>query len=195
MPEGKDPVTGQFVKGHTYWKESFKSFRFGIGREKVFETELELLKACEPYFTWAKANPLKEQRILSVDGKPKKVKVDVMRAITIKGMCNFLGICEKTWRNMRNTRDELKDAIAFVEQMIFVEKLEGAAAGLLKEQIIMRELGLSDTTKIAGHDGGALKIEEVEIDPIERARWLAFAMREAIEMVEKNKEADSDAAE
>jgi hypothetical protein len=194
MPEGKSPENGQFVEGNTYWQESFKSFRFGIGREKVFETELELLKACEPYFAWAKENPLKEQRILSVDGQPKKVEVDVMRAITIKGMCNFLGICEKTWRNMRAERDELKEAIAFVEQMIFVDKLEGAAAGLLKEQIIMRELGMADATRIAGHDGGPVQIEVTHLNGLDRARFLAFAMREAIEMVEKNEEVTIDAA-
>ena len=180
MPKGKDPKNGKFVKGNTYWQESFKSFR--LGRPRLFEDELQLLKACEPYFGWAKANPLTEQRVLIVDGKPAKVEVDVMRAITIKGMCNFLGIGERTWRDMRSDRAELKDAIAFVEQMIFVEKLEGAAAGLLKEQIIMRELGLHDTTKIAGHDGGPIKIEEKPITRIDRARFLAFALREAIEI-------------
>ena len=67
-----------------------------------------------------------------------------MRAATIVGLCLYLGISRDTWYDWRETRPDLSDIMDAAESAIYSQKFEGAAAGLLKENIIAREMGLAD---------------------------------------------------
>lgn len=78
--------------------------------------------------------------------------------MTISGLCNFLDISAQRWYKWRQDRDDLRDVIARVEQIISTQKFEGAAADLLNHNIISRELGLADRRELSGPGGGPVQI-------------------------------------
>ena len=93
--------------------------------------------------------------------------------MTIGAMCTFLDITRKTWEEWRNTRADLSGVIGRVDQIIYTQKFEGAAADLLNANLISRELGLADKQEHTGKDGADLIPEH---SPTETARRLAFLL-------------------
>jgi len=117
--------------------------RSSYGRNPIFESPEQLWDACTQYFEWIAKTPLESQIIHQ--GKEQASTKKHMRAMTLAGLRIFLGISEQTWFNYK-MRDEFLGVIEHVEQIIRNQKIEGAAAGMLKENIIARELQLHDTT-------------------------------------------------
>jgi hypothetical protein len=92
------------------------------------------------YVKWVYLNPLKEEKVFS---NGKRVKVNKMRAMTIAGFCIFAHISRDTF-NQYEKEKEYSDVCAKIKEIIYTQKLEGAAADLLNPVIIARELGLAD---------------------------------------------------
>lgn len=128
----------QFQKGNKFWLA-----RSSHGRNPIFSDPEQLRNACYEYFEWVEENPLLEEKIFHSQGMITKDTVTKMRAMTIGGLRIFLGICEKTWVNYKNNPDFL-GVVKEVEEIIYNQKFEGAAADLLNSNIIARELGLAD---------------------------------------------------
>lgn len=184
---GQDPETGQFTFGNTLWRKSLNRFgRRGIVPQYQDDPDA-LLRDVEAYLADLEENPFQEQGIYGKDNT--RMTLPKMRAPTIKGLCCHIGIHEATWRKWREERDDLTELIVFVDQLIWSMKFEGVAAGFLKEQIVLRELGLADKTAVVGADGGAVKIE-AEWNDTEVARRLAFVLAKAME--QKGEQADED---
>ena len=72
--------------------------------------------------------------------------------MTLSACRIFLGITETTWFNYKK-REDFLGVIKAVEEVIRNQKIQGAAAGMLKENIIARELQLHDTTDHKSTDG------------------------------------------
>lgn len=151
-----------FKAGNEFWK-----YRSKHGAGKAFE-EPELLweAACE-YFQWQVDNPLISVEYLGKNAVEKNVPK--MRAFTIVGLCSFLD-CSSSWFrvfkwNLEN--DKVKDTperiaafldtINRIEDVLYRQKFEGAAAGLLNQVIISRDLGLTEKQDIKSE--GLLKID------------------------------------
>ena len=66
-----------------------------------------------------------------------------MRAPTIHGLCLYLGISRETWYKYAKDGN-FSDIIKAITDTFYEQKFAGAASGLLKENIIARELGLAD---------------------------------------------------
>lgn len=124
--------------GNKFWKARSKH-----GRAKIFESDVMLLEVCEEYFDWVEKNPLFESRIAQDNGSPVEIPLPKMRAMTIGGLCTFIGITIETWSQYRKSKD-FSEVITRVEQIIRDQKFSGAAAGLLNPNIIARDLGLTD---------------------------------------------------
>ena len=127
-----------FKIGNTEWEK-----RNIHGRSSIYENPQELWDNCVRYFEWVEANPLKAVETVKYQGVGDTMEVNRVRAMTIKGMCVFLNIAETTWKNYKANADFLSICTQ-VESIIFTQKFEGAAAGLLEQNIIARELGLVD---------------------------------------------------
>ncbi len=162
---------GRFLPGNTIWQE-----RTTFGRAPAFADAEFLWQACRAYFQWAHENPLYEAKILA---SGKEVPAARMRAFTQKALCLHLRISEETWREWRKSRDDLTEVIQTVDAVIFTQKFEGAAAGLLNANLISRELGLADRQELTGKDGSPMEIRETPL--IETARGLAFILNAAIQ--------------
>lgn len=127
--------------GNQYWKT-----RTRHGREKLFASGEVLWDACCEYFQWVEDNPLYEAETVKFQGDAIIVKVPKMRAMTIAGLCIFLGIDRQTWANWKKD-DTLSVTVQKVEDVIYTQKFSGAAANLLNANIIARDLGLADKTQ------------------------------------------------
>lgn len=132
---------------NTYW-----TVREKHGRDPIFESPQDLWNLCVEYFEWVESNPLQEEKIFHNAGEITRTTIAKMRAMTIKGLCLYLGICEKTWFNYREKEDFLQ-VITRAEAIIYTQKFEGAAAEFLNSNIIARDLGLKDSKDLTSSDG------------------------------------------
>jgi hypothetical protein len=124
--------------GNQFWR-----VRSSHGRKPEFSSPEQLYAAAEEYFEWVEANPLMEAKAFAFQGVVTVASLPKMRAMTIDGLCLFLGISFDAWRLYRARKDFI-DVIANIETAIRTQKFTGAAADLLNANIISRDLGLSD---------------------------------------------------
>lgn len=130
--------------GNEWWKNRAKH-----GRDKLFEDPELLWEAACEYFKWSMDNPLKESRLASVKGYPTVVQLSKIRAFTLKGLCLYLGCNENYFRTWRSRGVEGFDmVIEQIEQTIYKQKFDAAAADLLNANIISRDLGLKEQSEV-----------------------------------------------
>lgn len=122
--------------GNQFWK-----IRSKHGVDKIFSNPDILWEAATEYFEWCDANPLKSYEWNGKD--PVKCDLDKMRAYTLKGLCIYLG-CDEDLISRYEKYEGFLDVCTRIRNVIFTQKFEGAAAGLLNHNIIARELGLVD---------------------------------------------------
>jgi hypothetical protein len=135
-------------KGNSYWK---LAKGFGVGAEKKYTPE-ELWATAVEYFHWVEGHPLYEEEVF---GTGKSMMVARMRAMTVIGFCLYAHIGRRTYDGY--CADEAYLPITTrIRDVIYTQKFEGAAAGLLQPNIIARELGLREHTD---HTTGEKPIE------------------------------------
>ena len=130
--------------GNQFWKARTKH-----GRDKIFASAELLWEACQEYFQWVEDNPLYEAKPFAFQGQSWIEEIPKMRAMTIGGLCLFLGVSVESWRQWK--AGDNKDFIAVIreaEEVIYQQKFSGAAADLLNANIIARDLGLADKQDI-----------------------------------------------
>ncbi|WP_299739078.1 DNA-packaging protein [uncultured Roseobacter sp.] len=172
---------GRFIPGTAIWRE-----RLNHGRPPIFDDPDSLWDACCIYFEWANNNPLYADTLVSFQGKTQHEPVAQLRAFTLKGLCLYVGISFETWRTWREDRPDLKEVMNRAEDVIYTQKFEGAAAGLLNAGIISRDLGLADKQQVED-------ISDPEKKPrssLDTARAIIFALHEAQMEQQKGREKD-----
>lgn len=129
-------------KGNRFWEKKIKL------RESELTTNPDKFwdSACE-YFKFCEDNPLTEIVFVGKEGRPEEVAK--MRAMTIQGLCFFLDISDETFFNLEK-KPEFLGIITRIRRVIFTQKFEGAAAGLLNSSIIARELKLAEPVEVKG---------------------------------------------
>lgn len=142
-------------KGNQFWK-----LRSKHGRDKLFASPELLWKAACEYFEWCDKNPLKETKLFSYQGAIVKGEMGKMRAYTLTGLCLYLDCNTAYFRKFKERLVAKKEAlegfdtvITRIEETIYIQKFQGAAADLLNSNIIARDLGLSDKKELSGKDG------------------------------------------
>lgn len=123
--------------GNKFWQNRAKH-----GRDILFATpELLWESACE-YFQWCDNNPL-----IEIDFKGKdadRVEIPHIRPYTLHGLCLYLGCGTAYFRNFKPPTDDFQSVVTRIEETIYSQKFDGAAAGFLNPNIIARDLGLSE---------------------------------------------------
>lgn len=98
--------------------------------------------ACE-YFEWAVANPLIEQKPMSIAGELVIAEIEKPRVFTFEAMCLYLDVSHRSY--MRWRKDErFMDACEKIDAVVYSQKFEGAAAGFFNANLISRDLGLAE---------------------------------------------------
>lgn len=147
-------------------------------QRRAFYGAQDLLIEVVAYFKWCDENPLQEEKIFQFKGSVIRAETDKVRPYTKKGLCTFLGIPESRLASYK-LQSEYADAMEMIEQVIFTQKFENAAAGLMNATIISRDLGLADRQEHTGANGGP--IETKELSPRERisSKLASLAARSA----------------
>ena len=132
-----------FEKGNQFWK-----LRSKHGRDKLFATPQLLWEAACEYFDWVEKNPLKESKAFAFQGEITTAEIPVMRAMTLSQLCFYLNCNEAYFRTFKaqlnDNESDFNTVIKDIEQIIYSQKFQGAAANLLNANIIARDLGLVD---------------------------------------------------
>jgi len=146
-------------KGNQFWLA-----RSTHGRKPIFASPEDLYDSAVQYFQWCEDNPLQEEKLFCHQGEITKGTVNLMRAMTIGGLCLFMDISHDAWLDYKGRKDFIGVTKA-IDETIRDQKFSGAAAGLLNANIIARDLGLSDKVDntLTGADGGPVQITAIEI--------------------------------
>jgi hypothetical protein len=88
-------------------------------------------------------NPLFEAKVFTYQGESVRESLPKMRAMSLKGLWIFTGMSSDCWKDY-SARPEFSSLCTRVEEIIYAQKFEGAAADLLNHAIIARDLGLRD---------------------------------------------------
>ena len=143
-------------RGNQYWR-----LRRQHGPKPKYENPKLLWRACCRYLDWVVENPLELIKLYSVAGELRQEGVPKVRAMSLHGLCVFLGISHATWHRYRQ-RPDFIDMMNCVESIIRTQKFEGAAASLLNASIISKDLRLGERPEPelgeSGNDG-KLKVD------------------------------------
>lgn len=155
------------------FEDGYKPTRFWeaapkTGRKPIYTDPNDLWADCIEYFEWVEANPLQAAESVKFQGQGRLMAVPKMRAMSISGLCVFLGIATKTWHNYANNEAFLH-VTSRVSEIMRSQKFEGAAAEMLNPNIIARDLGLADKKELTGAGGGPIETVNKGQTPAEAA--------------------------
>jgi len=105
----------------------------------------EFTDKCQEYIDFCINNPLKEVDYRGKDAT--EVVLPKMRAMTLYGLCNYIGIDFTTLQEWGKDK-KYSNIVSRVKDLFYTQKFEGAAAGMLNPSIIARDLGLADKQEI-----------------------------------------------
>lgn len=172
-------------KGNRFWEVRSKH-----GRDKTFSDPASLWESACEYFEWVEDNPLEGAKLFKLKDKEGNDEISEesyskMRAMTIDGLCLFLGIGVSTWSDykLKDGYKDFSEVISDVENVIRSQKFSGAAADLLNANIIARDLGLKDSTsnEHSGPNGRPIQTQSAviatEMDPATAAEIYAELMK------------------
>ena len=151
-------------KGNRFWEARAKH-----GRDKIFVTPSLMMEAACDYFNWVEENPLSKPIIYQ--GLASVQPEELMRAMTIKGLCIFWGVNSFYLNDFVSNLDltiavdkDFSQVINTIKEIIATQKFEGASAGLLNPNIIARDLGLTDKSErdIKSSDGSMTPARSIE---------------------------------
>ena len=164
------PPYNNGYKSNQFWHR-----RVPFGGERAFNDPEELWAAAVEAFDWLVSHPLKEQVTSSYQGSFSKTTVKKMRAFTWSGVAMAMGLTENGLR-VYLKRPEFAEVMGWISDIIYTQKFEGAAAGLLNASLIARSLGIADRVELTGKDGGAIKTADATAEEaiLDEARRLGI---------------------
>lgn len=127
-------------EGNQFWK-----LRTKHGRDKLFSDPETLWEEACKYFTHTDARKWVKKDWVGKDAN--EVDRESETPYTKSGLCVFLDISE--WRllnDLKKVSQDFSQVVSRIEQIIYTQKIEGAAVGAFNANIVARELGLKDAT-------------------------------------------------
>lgn len=150
--------------------------RLKVKERRVFLSAQEFLDAAIQYFKWAESTPLLEEEVYMYKGAIIRADKKKVRAFTKQGLSQYLSIPSSRLYDYKSRGGDWEEAVELIEQAIFNQKFEHAAAGMLNSTIIARDLGLAEKNELTGKDGGPIKTEDVTPEALlDEARRLGIA--------------------
>lgn len=158
--------------------ESFWTNRPKQKDTKRFLDPEDMLREAFQYFQWMDTHPLQEATQYHYKGSIVNGSVDKMRPYTLKGLAVFLGCSTKSI--IETGKDpRFADAVEYLMDVIYTQKFEGAAAGLLAANIITRDLGLAEKSELTGANGGPIETKDMSARDLLAQRLAALTPDEA----------------
>lgn len=135
---------------------------------RIFNTPEEMWEKAVEAFDWMHEHPLLEEVVFCSKGEILRTEVSKRRAFTKHQVALQMGLTLSTLSDYARKHGEaFQPVLDMIDAVIYTQKFEGAAAGLLNANIVGNDLGLKsqvDTT-VHGPDGGPIEmIERVIVD-------------------------------
>lgn len=110
--------------------------------QNLFVNPEQLLEMFDDYLEWIEANGKKEE--VMYGSKGEVTQLNKLRAPSIQGFAFFLRTNTGVLKRYAESSEEYEEVFKYIHDAIYAITYEGAAAGLLKEAIVMRKLGMAD---------------------------------------------------
>lgn len=123
-----------------------------IRGERPISSPEELWFFAVSYFEYVRDNPLYSTQVVKYPLRHELVSVPQMQVMTLKAFFIHAGITAKAFAECEE-RPEFQRVCEIIKSIIHDQKFSGAAAGLLKEALITRDLGLADKVDHTSSDG------------------------------------------
>jgi len=132
-----------------------------VASKVVYLTPQQFLDACIEYFNWAQNTPLLEELVFQNKGSIIRADKKKIRPFTLKGLAQHLSIPASRLDTYRARGEDWAEAVELVEQAIYNQKFDHAAAGLFNPTIIARDLGLAEKTVTTTDSKVAVTMEDL----------------------------------
>lgn len=129
--------------------------RYRTGVQRKYNTPIALWEKFEEYCEYVDDNPILGEEVKTQGKSLVRVKVKYRRAYTLEEFCLFAGVGNAYLRQFVENHKDLADdrsnemyaqVIAEMKEVVKKQQFDGATAGLFKENIIARYLGLAERT-------------------------------------------------
>lgn len=124
-------------------------------RKKVYLTADDFLADCVKYFEWATQTPIMTEKATVASGDVIRYDEKKLRVFTKKGLALHLGI---TTSKLASLMQQFPEVGEIIEQVIYVQKFENAAVGVLNSTMMAKDLGIAEKQEISGPQGGPVEV-------------------------------------
>ncbi len=173
--QGGDNNPNLFKEGNQLWRKAIGK----NGRPRKIQTPEDLAKEAISYFEDVDGDPFTntETHYGSDNKVTRKVEKTFRKPYTLTGFLLHLGVSSNYITNFKNSKplsiteetySDFITVINWIEETIRTQKFAGAAAGIFKENIIARDLGLVDKQESTNTNIDATPTKE-EIKDIDKA--------------------------
>ena len=138
----KDPKTGRFVPGNQLWK---KADLRKVGRPNKFRTPRALWKKAKEYFEFVDNSTFHTQEHYVGANNSYVKEVRHFTPYTWQGLYVYLSVSSL---DHYKKKPEFSGVIMLIDNIIYQQKVTGAAAGVFNPTIVSRLLGLKDQAEI-----------------------------------------------
>lgn len=114
---------------------------------RAFEKPEDLREAAIVAFDWLHKHPKRRALTYHYKGQITKTFETCERPFTFNALAARMGLSYNGLNKYRD-RPEFADVIAWIDDVIYVQKFEGAATGLLNANFIARDLGLAEKSEV-----------------------------------------------
>lgn len=129
--------------GNSFWKSRSKH-----GRDKLFSTPEELLKAASDYFEYCDKTPWVQKKEVLTEKGVIVTETPTQKPYSLGGFRHYVGASESWLREFKKVcSNDFLRVIEEIENFIATQQWEGASVGAFNANIIARTLGLSDKTQ------------------------------------------------
>jgi len=143
-----------------------------------------LWDAAVEYFNFVDDNPLSQDVHSFSQGSMVSGTIDKPRAMSLMGLCRFIGISRNQWKKIKEGKLDFTPVMDKIEDIIYTQKWELAAAEVLNPNFIARDLGMGDKSTLlgAGEKGEHLTVSGFDVSnlTLEQLQVLETALLEAM---------------
>lgn len=143
-------TTNKTITEHGNFKKLYRK-KYGdiasVTGRKLFTPE-QLFNLAVAYFEWAEQNQIKAAETASFQGEVTESLVHKTRIFTVTGLCLFCGVTQGALAKWRK-EEGYSEVMEFVDSVIFEQKYQLAANGVINASFIGKELGIDKPTTIS----------------------------------------------
>lgn len=147
MEMSKNLSANEHVQQGNFKKLYNKQYGDIVSLNKTSYTPEQLFNFAVAYFTWAEENSLKAAETASFQGDVSESLVHKPRVFTMTGLALFVGCSTQQfikWRRLEG----YSEVMDFIDTVVFEQKFQLAATGILNSTFIGKEMGIDKPTTI-----------------------------------------------